>query len=166
MAPCNWNPGRCLQITDSGKNNAIFCLGRAKRRFNSRCQWELSNDYDYTSNTQAVREMLQRMASGPPTQVSTSQLESLARVCVCDHHKDQHRQIVSELEDRLNDMKLPYKLYEQERNRNQNTQRHGSSSSGRGFGGRQSADEMQHLQAGLGGLDLGRSGSRQSNERY
>lgn len=104
-APFVWDPDRVLQITDLGRNE-IICIGRAARRFNSRCTWTIANPERSEASL-----LLQSMSRKPPTEVQTEELRELARLCLCHQaHQHQQEEAFMELQSRL-----PYAYSDYER---------------------------------------------------
>ncbi|KIW91932.1 uncharacterized protein Z519_07902 [Cladophialophora bantiana CBS 173.52] len=83
--PFVWDPDRVLQITDLGRNE-IICIGRAARRFNSRCTWTIEEP-----EVSHASSLLASMARKLPTEVRNEELRVLARLCLC-HQAHQHQQ--------------------------------------------------------------------------
>jgi len=95
-APFIWDPDRVLQITDLGRNE-IICIGRAARRFNSRCTWTIEEPARFEASS-----LLRSMAQKLPTKVRKEELWELAGLCLC-HQAHQHQQgeAFMELQSRL-----------------------------------------------------------------
>lgn len=95
-APYVWDPDRVLQITDLGRQEMI-CIGRAARRFNSRCAWTIEEP-----ERSEASSLLRSMARKLPTEVRRKELRHLARLCLC-HEAHQHQKVEAsiELESRL-----------------------------------------------------------------
>ncbi|EXJ59427.1 uncharacterized protein A1O5_12308 [Cladophialophora psammophila CBS 110553] len=94
--PYVWDPDRVLQITDLGRNE-IICIGRAARRFNSRCTWTIEEPERFH-----VSSLLASMARKPPTEVRKEELGVLAGLCLCHQaHQHQQEEAFIELQNRL-----------------------------------------------------------------
>lgn len=113
MAPRLWDPDRVLQITEPGRND-MFCVGRARRRFNARCSWKI-NDPEYPK----VCSILDRMATQEPDTVSIEQLERLARLSLCkDYHQDQQDEVVEGWQERIENAVKDYMRFRKLEKRN------------------------------------------------
>lgn len=95
-APYIWDPDHVLQITDLGRDEMI-CIGRAARRFNSRCTWTIEEP----ARSEAF-SLLSSVARKPPTKVRRRELRDLARLCLCHQaHQHQKAEAFIELQNRL-----------------------------------------------------------------
>ncbi|KAL2132484.1 hypothetical protein VTI74DRAFT_3758 [Chaetomium olivicolor] len=78
MTETHWDPGNLLQLIEPDKPSEVQCVGRARRRYDSRCQWTLDD-----SDAKAVLSRIKELAETPPSRVTFHDLESLARLCLC-----------------------------------------------------------------------------------
>lgn len=105
-APFVWDPDRVLQITDLGRNEVI-CIGRAARRFNSRCTWSIKEP-----ERSEASSLLRSMARKPPTEVRKEELWELAGLCLCHQaHQDQQGEAFMELQNRLHYARDDYERF-------------------------------------------------------
>jgi DNA repair exonuclease SbcCD ATPase subunit len=87
MTETHWDPGNLLQITEPERESEIQCVGRNK--YDSRCRWTKSGD-----EAAAIRSMVRRLAVHPPAKATQQDLESLARLCLCEsYHSHQWPQV-------------------------------------------------------------------------
>ncbi|OQV02261.1 hypothetical protein CLAIMM_07492 [Cladophialophora immunda] len=94
--PFTWDPDHVLQITDICRNE-IICIGRAARRFNSRCTWTIDEPERFQASS-----LLKSMAQKPPTEVLEWELRELAGLCLCHQaHQHQQEEAFMELQSRL-----------------------------------------------------------------
>lgn len=79
-----WNPGLLLDITSPSGGEWVQCVGYAKTR-GTRCGWTHRD-----SSATAILSQLAQLAARPPTQVTSEDLETLAKLCLCsDWHYSQ-----------------------------------------------------------------------------
>lgn len=90
MTTTLWDPDRILQITKGPHERGMFCLGRARSRYDSRCRW----DIPYTKY-QIVRETLDEIAAKLPHEIYDDELKVLAKWGLCDYHSGQVHEVVS-----------------------------------------------------------------------
>ncbi|PGH07580.1 hypothetical protein AJ80_07969 [Polytolypa hystricis UAMH7299] len=83
-----WDPDSLLQITRNG-SSTMFCVGRARTRFNARCRWEI----DPSRYTQ-ICTLLDSIALMPPDSELSADLSKVADLGLCEHHYGQTREIV------------------------------------------------------------------------
>ncbi|KAK4236184.1 hypothetical protein C8A03DRAFT_35943 [Achaetomium macrosporum] len=89
MDETHWDPGNLLQITEPDREFEIQCVGRAVSKFNARCRWTKSGD-----DAAAIRSRVRQLAANPPSEATQQDLESLARLCVCEgFHSNQWLQV-------------------------------------------------------------------------
>ncbi|KAI0446816.1 hypothetical protein F4803DRAFT_502604 [Xylaria telfairii] len=83
MGELYWDPGNLLQITSDldDEHADIQCVGRAMRAYGSRCRWLIGGVEQAT-----VHNLILDLASTMPSEVSTSKLNDLAAVCLCQYH--------------------------------------------------------------------------------
>ncbi|KAI9925413.1 hypothetical protein ASPWEDRAFT_41493 [Aspergillus wentii DTO 134E9] len=115
MPPSLWDPDKILQVT-KGPNGGMFCLGRARFRYDSRCRWDIPwSDY------RAVCAILKDMAMVLPhniSDISTTQLRILARLGLCEHHVDQVGEVVAGWEEILGSVEDIYWTYKEQVGKN------------------------------------------------
>lgn len=81
MADTYWDPGNLLQITESDAALEIQCVGRARSQHNSRCRWTLCG-----ADASAILRKVQKLALLPPSEVTQHDIETLARLCLCQKY--------------------------------------------------------------------------------
>lgn len=85
MADTYWDPGNLLQITESDSASEIQCVGRARTRHGARCRWTLCGP-----DATAILSRVNELAASPPKKVTQTDLENLAKLCLCrDYHSSQ-----------------------------------------------------------------------------
>ncbi|XRM47587.1 hypothetical protein ABZX51_010557 [Aspergillus tubingensis] len=115
MATTLWDPDRILQITKGPHDQGMFCLGRARSRYDSRCRWDIPySDY------QIIQETLRQLARKLPHEISDDELKEIAERGLCDYHCGQVNEVVSGWHDTLASLQNLYWPYK-ERGETRNT---------------------------------------------
>ncbi|GLB18488.1 hypothetical protein AtubIFM61612_008382 [Aspergillus tubingensis] len=115
MATTLWDPDRILQITKGPSKQGMFCLGRARSRYDSRCRWDIPySDY------QIIQETLSQLARKLPHEISDYELKEIAERGLCDYHCGQVHEVVSGWHDTLASLQNLYWPYK-ERGETRNT---------------------------------------------
>ncbi|OJZ87398.1 hypothetical protein ASPFODRAFT_32082 [Aspergillus luchuensis CBS 106.47] len=106
MATTLWDPDRILQITKGPHDQGMFCLGRARSRYDSRCRWDIPySDY------QIIRKLLSQLARKLPHEISDDELKEIAERGLCDYHCGQVHEVVSGWHDTLASLQKLYSPY-------------------------------------------------------
>ncbi|PYH73671.1 uncharacterized protein BO88DRAFT_468283 [Aspergillus vadensis CBS 113365] len=109
MATTLWDPDRILQITKGPYDQGMFCLGRARSRYDSRCRWDIPySDY------QIIRKSLSQLARKLPHEISDDELKEIAERGLCDYHCGQVHEVVSEWHDTLASLQHLYWPYKKQ----------------------------------------------------
>ncbi|OJI81248.1 hypothetical protein ASPTUDRAFT_32670 [Aspergillus tubingensis CBS 134.48] len=109
MATTLWDPDRILQITKGPHDQGMFCLGRARSRYDSRCRWDIPySDY------QIIRESLSQLARKLPHEISDDELKEIAERGLCDYHCGQVNEVVSGWHDTLASLQNLYWPYKRQ----------------------------------------------------
>ncbi|RAK86489.1 hypothetical protein BO79DRAFT_210307 [Aspergillus costaricaensis CBS 115574] len=108
MTTTLWDPDRILQITKGPHDQGMFCLGRARSRYDSRCRWDIPySDY------QIIRETLSQLARKLPHEISDDELKDIAERGLCDYHCGQVHEVVSGWHDTLASLQNLYWPYKE-----------------------------------------------------
>ncbi|GLB03096.1 hypothetical protein AtubIFM57258_007670 [Aspergillus tubingensis] len=106
MATTLWDPDRILQVTKGPSKQGMFCLGRARSRYDSRCRWDIPySDY------QIIQETLSQLARKLPHEISDDELKEIAERGLCDYHCGQVHEVVSGWHDTLVSLQNLYSPY-------------------------------------------------------
>ncbi|PWY66947.1 hypothetical protein BO83DRAFT_410297 [Aspergillus eucalypticola CBS 122712] len=106
MATILWDPDRILQITRGSSEQGMFCLGRARSSYASRCRWDIPY-----SGYQTIRESLNQLARKLPHEISDDELKEIAERGLCDYHCGQVHEVVSGWHDTLASLQNLYWPY-------------------------------------------------------
>jgi hypothetical protein len=93
-----WCPDLIFQITDDVRGKMV-CIGRVPNKMNARCRWSIG--YHFPSHSATVLRLLETMKSMRPKEITNTQVEELARFCLCERHGHQLKDAKIELLNRL-----------------------------------------------------------------